>query len=1262
MRKSFPKLTAIVLVVVMVASGLPLTVHAGDTWPFKEESAHGQNQPNVHGYTSGQIMDWTPESDPDAEKLRSHVPLQKRIDSFAATQANPNLSPDVQMTNVSGDYGNAFIENAAYTNKFVQYHFNFWQYIDYYSPWHGTATAYTPAEYYDDLAQKDWQQKWFEFGMLNIPNPTYTDAAHKNGVLSLAGIFFSNNDRGQQTYKQMIVKDEDGNFPVAEKMVEMANYFGYDGYFINQEEQKPNVAVKDIPDYIAFMKVLQQAGLYVQWYDSLQTNDGSNTFTRTFNDNNISFLYDKNTGEKVSQSFFFDYGVKDAQINSSVNYINKLNSTYGTNYSLYDIGFAGLEAGRDRFKDVNGTALNNLLSNGVPRLSVATLGADFVHAGLDEDMGQSWPVSKRSDNAYQWMTNLRDQLWWSGPNVNPTNVSLSETNTVSDVYADNRYWPGIASVITERSVIGDTNFYTNFNTGHGLSYYVNGNESSSSEWSNMSLQDVPVTWQWWQDTAGQQLTVDVDYGPKYSIADTDRYNYEQIGGFNGGSSLVVNGELDAENFLRLYKTDLDVNKNSKLSITYNKPSADDQSSMQLGLIFKDNSTEVVKLPIAHSGNKTTGWLTKEVELGQYDGKSIAALGLVFNPGQAKIANYQMNIGQIRVFDGSAVKPSAPTGLAITEAYTDTNEMNMKWNMDTDYSQVKQYNVYVNDIYVGGKYDEVFYIKNLPTQKGTLKVVPVGADGLEGDAATLDFDLTAAVSDIKVDATENGDFTVSWSNEQVTSGDIKVKVRSLNKITTPAPISKEMVVPAGSTTASFTGMPVNGDDYIVTISTGDKNAVSLSGNFIDKISEPYAEAYSWVGDTIKLPMPNTRDWRYLYVYEDDQPKSFSTTYSAGDFEKIIRGRTVKSSLSFTTTASKVHVVMEDYAGNLSESLELVKSQTISKVVVSAKELSQSSDNGVTTISAGPEVTEIELPTDAGQLLGENQLTLQSDKVVVGITPELLQQLKDLLTQEQLAGSKIQVNVTPKSLEESGIQTEAITTLQGTTVEFDLNIIAGDGTVHRISSFVKPVKLSLPIDDTLRANLLGMYQIADNGSLNYLGGSRVVDSMEIEANQSGNYALLEYTTNFVDVPKNHWAVNAIRTLAAKQLIQGDSEGQFQPSSTITRAEFMELMDNVLSLKGQGKASDIVTGDYEPSASITRQEIVTIVMRAYALEHGTELPKSSAKFSDESQIAPWAKDSVKSAVALGLVKGRNGDQFAPSGTATRAEVAQMIMNYLK
>ncbi|QUL53214.1 S-layer homology domain-containing protein [Paenibacillus tritici] len=1667
------KLTGTVLSAALLVTLLPQTALAGDTWPFKDESAHGANQPSVHGYTSNQIADWSPQTDQDAALLRSRVPLQQRITPFKQTQANPALNPEVQMINVAGDYGNAFIENAPYTNKFAQYHFNFWQYIDYYSYWHGTATAYTPPEYYDDLAQSDWQQKWFEFGMLNIPNPTYTDAAHKNGVMSLAGVFFSNNDRGQQTYKQMIVKDENGNFPVAEKMIEMARYFGYDGYFLNQEEQNPNVAPADVPDYMAFMKALQKGGLYVQWYDSLNTASGANTFARTFNDNNISMLYDKTTKEQVSNSYFFDYGMGNTQINAAVNYLNNLNSSQGTDFDLYDVGFAGLEAGRDRFKSVQGTALSNKLAGGLPRLSLATLGADFVHAGLDEDMNKSWPVSNRSDNKYQWMTNLREQLWWSGPNVNPEHTAVSATNTVSDVYADNRYWPGIASVIAERSVVKDSNFYTDFNTGHGLSYYVNGAESSGDEWSNMSLQDVPVTWQWWQDTTGNRLDVDFDYGPEYDISANSRMNYKQIGGYNGGSSLVVNGALDQENFLRLYKSDLSVKADSKLSIAYNKPSADDASVLSAGLIFQDDPSEVVKVPVADSGKHTAGWVSAELNLGAYAGRDIAAFGLVFTPGQSTIADYQMNIGQLRIHDGSAVLPSAPAGLSIAQALPGTDEMIVKWEMEPDYSKVKQYNVYVNDKFMGGKYDETFYIKKLPSKSGVLKVVAVGADGREGAAATLSFDLNSAVSGVEAESAANGDFLVKWSNPGATEGAVKVTVKSTNWITTPEPVSREMTLPGGTTSALFQDMPVNGDEYTVTVQAGNTDKVSYNGAFIDTVSEPYAEAWSWNGNTLNLPMPTTRDWRYLYINEDGKDRSFPVTYFSGDAANrpmIIRGRTTKASLSFTSTAKVVTAVMEDYSGNksqplylkglykvtfngnggspaetvvqavygeplnapavtkqgyelegwyngvekwdfagrtvpgeltltakwtlqapevqivsegslragttgilraagqgagtlsytwyvdkgagygepvgtgealtlagLSESMtgyrykavvtgeggltgeaeytlqvlpageewitpafgtdlpplletvqgepltlvvepvgdiasirwemrgaeaeewvpvsgvtgavyrftpgvenngtqyrvvltgkgegdpgritgteltlkvypahespavqsftasanpvtegnpvtfsvvatvtygelsyrwlkndlvlegaggssltieqtqaadagaykvevintriignrpyvDILKTESIElavnrqavtpttppawsgnpaatpspsptpsptagaqpkAVVISAAELSSPAVNGVVTVQLG-QAAAVELPVNAGELLGTSSLRVQGDGIGLVLASELLGRLAGVLPADQLSGAKLLLKTGLKALDGAVLKTEAGVTLKGKLLEYDLSLSGADGTLRRLEAYPAPVSLSWTADG-FQSKLLGLYRVESDGSLTYLGGVAEDGGLKASLDAKGTYALLEYSKQFSDVPAMHWAFDALRELSAKHLIQGVSELAYQPARNMTRAEFVQLTAKALRLSGDGGTAafadvpegawyqqalsgmvqaGLITGRspgaFQPNAEISREEMTVILMRAYHKQQGSS-PAAAGSLSvkDAAEISDWAAGHVAEAAALGLVKGRADGTFAPKAPATRAEAAQMLLNYMK
>ena len=68
-----------------------------------------------------------------------------------------------------------------------------------------------------------------------------------------------------------------------------------------------------------------------------------------------------------------------------------------------------------------------------------------------------------------------------------------------------------------------------------------------------------------------------------------------------------------------------------------------------------------ELEIADSTEKG-GWITSEVDLSQYAGQNIAALGLVFD-GQAE--GYQMNIGGMKVTDGGNYRQLLPI-LALTE--------------------------------------------------------------------------------------------------------------------------------------------------------------------------------------------------------------------------------------------------------------------------------------------------------------------------------------------------------------------------------------------------------------------------------------------------------------------------------------------------------------------------------------------------------------------------------------------------------------------
>lgn len=893
-------------------ASFPQVAYAGDTLPYEGESAKGENQPYAHGYRVYDIKEWSPETDVFGPYMRAQVPLQERNEAFAATQANPELDPSTEFFSLSGDYGNAFFDSYQSTNEFSQYLFNFWQYTDYYGSWHGTPTAEVPEELYD--ANASWEYRYFEFGILNLPNPAYTNAAHKNGALSLGCIFLP---REGQYHSPMLEKDENGNFPVADKLAEMCEYYGFDGYFINQEE---SIELEEVDLYKEFMVYLREKGVYVQWYDSIVDTTGALAYENEFNEDNDSFIKDKNFGNeednyRIADSIFLNYWWNHDMLKSSKETAEDLGVDPKTTV------FAGIEGGGDRFNQKYDLR-DNLDENGQPMNSIAMIGGEFVHDGLDEDLGD-WTQLRRQDDDYQWMTVDRERMWYSGVNQDPTEVVRDSSYEREEIgVTETTKWDGVSAYITERSVINGTNFITNFNTGHGLDYMINGEKSNDEEWSNINIQDILPTWQWWIDTDGSRLGVEFDYGTEYTKDTEDTYT--QIGAYNGGSSLVINGKLDSENLLRLYKTDLDVNKDSKASITFQKISEDTTSKMKLALIFKDDAENVVYLDIDNSTNKSNGWITSKVDLSEFAGRQIATIGLAFESSET-VNDYQINIGQLSVTDGTAAKPEAPTGFKITSAISDTKELFVEWDLD-DYDTVKQYNLYAvdkdgNDMYLGGSYDSAYYIKNIPTDTVTLKLTAVGADGTESEAATTNYDFTSKVSNIKTE--ENmGYIDVTWDNPDVDFESIKLEV---NFVYSDKTESFETTVNKGETSARIIVPVGDGSRYTLSISTvnydGTVNqSVDYNSRVADGYSKPYdGEAILLPESKVKLTTPSSIDWWHMYIYEDG--KAITQTTNGTEYDYYIRGKNSIKSIP-VSGSGKLTIVLEDYRGNMSEPIEVV----------------------------------------------------------------------------------------------------------------------------------------------------------------------------------------------------------------------------------------------------------------------------------------------------------------------------------------------------
>ena len=902
-HKRFRRSMSVVLAVTMATSCLAtgLTALAADSWPNRENTKErGEAQPHFSGYRMKDVRNWDSETDPFAEMMRAKVPLQDRNEPFKPTQANPEMESDAQIMLMQGDYGNSFVDSMMYNNDFAEHCLNFWQYTDYFCPWHGAATAYTPPALYDP-ATSDWRNRGFEFGMLNIPNPAYTNAAHKNGVMSIGCLYFDQAFRAGQSINELLEKDAEGNFLLVDKLVDIANYYGFDGYFLNKEDY-PN----SMEDLHEFMRQMHEKGMYTQYYDT-----GS-----YFSEEKGNWIKNGNY-----DSIFFNYGGWGSAQNA-YDWCNQ------NGLDVYDAAFFGVECNQGQF---SANVITNGYMPGTTKLyaSVALFTpSDFYQRGVDFGPSTEMPSFQRAE--YQWMVTERERMFFSGVTQDPTDTGTHPGYSRPDLGINSAGgWVGSADFTTERSVVDGSVFYTNFNTGHGMQYFDDGAVSHDDQWANINIQDVLPSWQWWVDTEGTKLGVDFDYGPKeirFSKEGTQiEVPYTQIGAYKGGSSLAVYGDLDAENFLHLYKTDLSVNENSKVSITYNKTSADDTSKMEVGVIFKNDPNTVVNFNVPQANKQTEGWVTKEISLGDYAGEEIAAIGVNFDNGSSTIADYQMNIGELKVTDGENHTPDAPAGLKIREAY-DSKEMVLTWDLGS-YDDVDQYNVYANlsdgrRICMGGIYDNIYYVKNtLGTDIVTMEVTAVGKDGTESAPATIEFAYNENVSNIQVEETLDGNnlFTyaetpgyldVSWENPNVEYASLEMELSLIDSKDTT---TYTTTVAAGETSTRFYIPRGHGETYDLKISTvyadGTKTEpIAYRGKLHDTWSQPIDRADVKIeGNYISFVNPASVDWYKIHGYVNGE-----------DVLNYKRGSTsINTGRALPGNSGVVDIVLEDYSGNMSE---------------------------------------------------------------------------------------------------------------------------------------------------------------------------------------------------------------------------------------------------------------------------------------------------------------------------------------------------------
>lgn len=164
------------------------------------------------------------------------------------------------------------------------------------------------------------------------------------------------------------------------------------------------------------------------------------------------------------------------------------------------------------------------------------------------------------------------------------------------------------------------------------------------------------------------------------------------------------------------------------------------------------------------------------------------------------------------------------------------------------------------------------------------------------------------------------------------------------------------------------------------------------------------------------------------------------------------------------------------------------------------------------------------------------------------------------------------------------------------------------------------------------------------------------------------------------EDHWANASIEKWMELGIIKGYPSGAFKPEASITRAEFVTVINSIFQLEEKSDATftDVKTTDwfedavlkastagivqghnnrFKPDDRITRQEAAIVLTNAFQLI-GTK-DKAYSTYADAADVATWAATQMSVLVEKGYMQGRSNNTLAPMNNLTRAEAVTLLSN---
>ena len=287
-------------------------------------------QPESSYWFPAQLLEWKAEEDEDLIFNVSTVPLAERVPVEELETVNDTQNKDTKVMAVS-------IMNASTSgnaphglNKMNANTFSYWQYVDTLVYWGGSSGE----------------------GLIVAPSPDVVDAGHKHGVKVIGTVFMPQAGHGgKMEWLDDLLTEKDGSFPVADKLIEVAQTYGFDGWFMNQEtegtEEEP--LTKEHADkmqkFLAYFKE-KAPDLQLVYYDSM-TVDGKMDWQNALTKKNAAYLTgsDSNGADEMFLNFWWteDKLAKKELLKSSAKLAEKLSINPYDLYAGVDVQSNGYD-------------------------------------------------------------------------------------------------------------------------------------------------------------------------------------------------------------------------------------------------------------------------------------------------------------------------------------------------------------------------------------------------------------------------------------------------------------------------------------------------------------------------------------------------------------------------------------------------------------------------------------------------------------------------------------------------------------------------------------------------------------------------------------------------------------------------------------------------------------------------------------------------------------------------------------------------------